>query len=85
MEENRRAATHKEEAIRIPLPSYTYGAVRRQRFAFGRITSAQAKANTMLQRRPEETEENNFTLTEQEEEEENTFLAQEPPSMSDCA
>jgi len=85
MEENRSSATHTEEAIRIPLPSYSYGAVRRQRFAFGRITSAQAKANTMLQREPEEKEEMNFTFTEQEEEEENTFLSQEPPSMSDCA
>ena len=88
-EESRTTVTHKEEAIRIPLPSYSYGAVRRQRFAFGRITTAQAKANTMIQRKSFEKEEKepNTTenFTEQEAEEENFFLAQEPPSMSDCA
>ena len=32
--------------IQIPLPSYGYGAIRRSRFAFGRTTTAQARANT---------------------------------------
>ena len=76
------------EQIQIPIPSYSYGAIRRERFAFGRITNAQAKANTMRQRASYENEAKEPNATEQfaeQEEEDNFFLAQEPPSMSDCA
>ena len=34
------------DEIRIPLPSYSYGACRRARFAFGRISASQARTNT---------------------------------------
>ena len=37
------------EEITIPLPTYGYGAIRRARFAFGRITQAQARTNTANQ------------------------------------
>ena len=88
--EQRRASAEKEDIIRITLPKYSYGADRRARFAFGRITSAQARANTMIQRNAQietttkalETRELPF---EEIEEEENIFFAEEEPNRNDCA
>ena len=54
----------------------------------GRITIAQARANTMLQRKANETtteEHRPDTQPLECEEEEEFFLAQELPSMNDCA
>ncbi len=41
------------EHIQIPIPSYGYGAVRRGRFAFGRISPLQTRKNTAYQLRNE--------------------------------
>ncbi len=38
--------TTNRDAIQIPLPTYRYGAIRRERFAFGRITQSQARKST---------------------------------------
>ena len=90
-ERQRANSKDKEETIRIPLPNYSYGAERRARFAFGRITSAQARANTMVQRRAQEDAvqelEEPEPLTDEPDhpEEENIFLDDEMPDMSDCA
>ena len=81
--------THKEDIIRIPLPSYSYGASRRARFVFDRITPAQAKANIMIQRRThEDTAEEPWPELQQfedSEEEQHFFLTQDIPDINDCA
>ncbi len=81
----RATITHKEDTIKIPLPVYKYGAARRERFAFGRITSAHARANTMKQRKAEEEREAENQPAYQEEAEEDFFLDQDTPSKDDCA
>ena len=83
----RATTTHKEDTIRIPLPSYSYGAARRARFAFGRITPALARANTMTQRKAEEKTQEKQRAENQpaELEEEDFFLDQDSPSKDDCA
>ena len=50
--------TSNTDEIRIPLPSYGHGSTRRARFAFGRVTTQQARTNTANQfRTVEETAE----------------------------
>ena len=41
--------TENRDEIIIPLPTYGYGATRRSKFAFGRITAAQARTNTQIE------------------------------------
>ena len=87
----------KKEEIRIPLPTYTYGATRRSRFAFGRITATQARTNTAAQLRTEtntqltteQTIQNHLNDTESnpqtENEEADIFLNDENPTANECA
>ena len=91
--------SEKPTEIRIPIPSYKYGACRRDRFAFGRVTTAQARTNTAEYFRslekdkhvqldtnldnPEPQEENLDTGPEWEEED--PFQNNDLPNLSDCA
>ena len=84
--------TREQERIQIPIPSYGYGATRRSRFAFGRITTLQARTNTARHFRPstpeenlEENDDNPYTNVEPEPEEEDLFINEEVPDKDDCA
>ena len=52
---NRRTRPDQAETIYIPAPTYGYGATRRSRFAFGRITAAQNRTNIRLTTNEENT------------------------------
>ena len=69
----------------MPLPNYKYGAVRRERFAFGKVTQAQARRNTATFIKQQIAVDTPVPDTSLEEEEENAFLFEEAPSMNDCA
>ena len=56
------------QEITIPLPTYGYGATRRSRFAFGRISAAQARTNTANQLSTNTRDTININDTEQEQE-----------------
>ena len=93
------AQTQNRDHIAIPTPSYSYGAVRRSRFAFGRITPSQARRNTALQFRTEPLitptepevqaevmlEQFPDILEEEEQSEEDLFQFDENPNQEDCA
>ena len=93
------AQTQNRDHIAIPTPSYSYGAVRRSRFAFGRITSSQARRNTALQFRTEPVttpiepevqaedmlEQFPDIVEEEEQSEEDLFQFDENPNQEDCA
>ena len=70
------ALNQHSEQITIPLPSYSYGAVRRSRFAFGRITPLQARKNTALQFRNEQEP----TILEQDNAQMDTIETTEEPA-----
>ena len=82
------------DQIQIPIPSYSYGAVRRSRFAFGRISPLQARINTAnqlkngfegnLQAEEEPPDETPLPL-EEEIFEEDLFRNEEEPNKEDCA
>ena len=79
-----------ENIITIPLPSYGYGATRRSRFAFDRITAAQARTNTADQlRQVPEPEAPQDPLPPQQHdfdnEEKDIFQIEYAPSANDCA
>jgi len=81
--------TQEKDKIQIPIPSYGYGATRRSRFAFGRITANQARTNTAKHYKPNTLEEehpNEDTFQEHTEpEEEYFFINDEEPNTNDCA
>ena len=72
--------------IRIPLPVYQYGACRRARFAFGRITASQARTNTAEHFRMQNPDPGPTTEeTERDFEEEDIFHHEDIPDSNDCA
>ena len=90
--------TPHQDMIQIPRPSYGYGSTFRSRFAFGRVTKAQARTHTANQNRdteaenhtdieeppPAEEAEPELEMTE-EPEEEDPFQNDEQPNKDDCA
>ena len=82
---------YRVEAIQIPVPTNIYRAVRRSRFAFDRITPAQARTNTaeherhLMRTTIEATELHPSEPAQQEQEEANIFLDEDNPNINDCA
>jgi ribonuclease HI len=82
--QRRRPPIHVEPTIRIPTPAYGSGATRRSRFAFGNVSTQQARENTNLNIVHMQLETAAETPV-QEDDFEDQFQWDEPPTMNDCA